>query len=182
MNMESVENPGVLKLRYPIGKFQAKEKYTINETLQSIEKLNRLPDLYIDTAALIKYKLNNTYREGGWTALQVVNHLVDVYTNALLRTKWLLTEENSILKPYDENEFSKLADSKYSDIDSTLLLFKLLIKRFVFLLASLSPESFNLNIYHPEYKADYSLHKLIDMYTWHGYHHLAHLEIIKNNS
>lgn len=112
----------------------------------------------------------------------VINHLIDVYLNAYLRTKWLLTEKNATVKPYDENEFSKLADSTYEDVDSTLLVLKLIMKRFIYLLRSLPVENFDMSIYHPEYNEHYNLHKLIDMYTWHGYHHLAHLEIIRNNS
>lgn len=169
-----------LELQYPTGKFRDKEKYTFDETLHSIDRLEKLPNLYIELVGSIKNKLNDTYRKDGWTGLQVINHSIDVYLNAYLRTKWLLTEKNSILKPYDENEFAKLADSIYEDIDSTLLLLKLVMKRFIFLLRSLPEESFNMTTYHPEYEKNYSLHKLIDMYTWHGYHHLAHLEIIKN--
>lgn len=130
--METSEEQAMLTLRYPIGEFRARENYTINETLTSIEKLSKLPYLFMDTTAAINDKLDKSYRPGGWTALQVINHLADVYTNALLRTKWLLTEENPELKPYDEHAFSKLADSTYHDVDSTLLFIKLLFERVVF--------------------------------------------------
>jgi hypothetical protein len=180
--MESLSTANLFNLQYPTGKFQGKEEYTLDETLHSIGRLERLPDLYIELAGSIKNKPGNRYRAGGWTGLQVINHLVDVYLNAYLRTKWLLTEKNATLKPYDEKEFATLADSTYENIDDTLLLLKLMMKRFIFLLRSLPQESFDMSIYHPEYKANYSLHKLTDMYAWHGYHHLAHLEIIKGNS
>jgi len=172
----------VLELQYPIGKFQPREDYTNEQTLQSIENISKLPGLYSKLVGEIKDKLHQTYREGGWTGLQIVNHLADAYMNGLMRTKWLLTEDNPDVKPYDEQKFSKLADSTYENIDSTIQLLKLLVERWVFLLRSLHHESFSRTTFHPENKTNYSLHKLIAMYDWHGYHHLAHLQIIKSKN
>jgi hypothetical protein len=170
------------KLRYPNGKFQDKDVYTMHETMQSIKRLEQLPALYIVMVGSIKDRLHVTYRDHGWTALEVINHVIDVYLNAYLRTKWLLTEKDATLKPYDENEFTRLADGRFENVDSTLILLRLLMNRFVFLLRSLPAESFDFTIYHPEYDRHYSLHKLVANYDWHGYHHLAHLEIIKNKN
>jgi len=172
----------VSELQYPIGKFQPRENYTMEQTLQSIENISKLADLYIKLVGEIEHKLHHTYREGGWTGLQVVNHMVDAYMNGIMRTKWLLTEDNPDLKPYDEQEFSKLADSTYEHIGHSLQLLKLMTERWVFLLRSLPEESFLRRTYHPEYKEHYTLHKLIAMYDWHGYHHLAHLQIIKSKN
>ncbi len=169
----------VSELQYPIGKFQPRENYTYEQTLQSIDNISKLPALYSKLVDEIKNKLYQTYREEGWTGLQVINHLIDTYINGIMRTKWLLAEENPDIKPYDEQEFSKLPDSTYENIEHTMQLLKLLIERWVFLLRSLPAESFTRTTYHPEYKEDYTLHKLIAMYDWHGYHHLAHLQIIK---
>ena len=176
-----IENP-VSELQYPIGKFLPKEDYAIEETLQSIDNISKLPALYNNLVGQIKNNLDETYREGSWTGLQVLNHLADTYLNAILRTKWLLTEDNCQLKPYIQDEFSKLADSTYDDVDATLQLLELLINRWVFLLRSIPKEKYSRSIYHPEYKTHYTLPGLIAMYDWHGYHHLAHLQIIKNKS
>lgn len=176
-----IENP-VLELQYPIGRFLPKDDYAIEETLQSIDNISQLPALYNNLVGQMKNNLNETYRDGGWTGLQILNHLTDAYSNAILRTKWLLTEPNSQLKPYNQDEFSKLADSTYGDVDSTLQLMELLINRWVFLLRSIPTEKYSASIYHPEYKTHYTLPRLIAMYDWHGYHHLAHLQIIKNKS
>jgi len=173
----------ISELQYPIGKFQPRDAYTIEQTQQSIENLEKLPALFIHISDQIKNKLDQTYREGGWNALQVINHLVDVYLNAYLRTKWLLSEKNATLKPYDQEAFALMDNGLYNDdVDTTLQLVKLLIERFIKLLQSLPEERFNESIYHPEYNITYSLHRLVAMYDWHGYHHLAHLQIIKNKN
>ena len=83
--------------RYPTGRFEFGKQYSYEETLQSIERLKSFPkslnEVFINFK---KENLNKTYREDGWNAKQLFNHLVDVYINAYMRTKWLLTEEQSV--------------------------------------------------------------------------------------
>lgn len=169
------------QLRYPTGRFEFGKQYSYEETLQSIERLKSFPkslnEVFINFK---KENLNKTYREDGWNAKQLFNHLVDVYINAYMRTKWLLTEEQSVLKPYDENESAKLADSEFENIEDSILLLQLLMNRWIFILKSLPAESFNKTIFHPEYKVTLSLHEIVAMYAWHGFHHLAHLKIINS--
>ncbi len=177
-----METDKLERLRYPTGRFEFGKDYNYEETLQSIERLKSFPkslnEVFINFK---KENLNKTYREGGWNAKQLFNHLVDVFINAYMRTKWLLTEEQSSLKPYSENECAKLADSEYESIQDSITLLQLLMKRWIFILQSLPAESFNKTIFHPEYKVTLSLHEIVAMYAWHGFHHLAHLEIINSN-
>jgi type I restriction-modification system DNA methylase subunit len=177
-----METEKLERLRYPTGRFEFGKQYSYEETLQSIEKLKTFPkslnEVFINFK---KENLNKTYREGGWNAKQLFNHLVDVFINAYMRTKWLLTEEQSILKPYNENECAKLADSEYENIHDSITLLQLLMNRWIFILQSLPAESFNKTIFHPEYKVTLNLHEIVAMYAWHGFHHLAHLEIVNSN-
>ena len=169
-------------LQYPTGKFEFGKHYTYEETRAAIERLESFPkslnDFFI---GFKKENLDKTHRENGWNALQLLNHLVDVYINAYMRTKWLLTEEQSTLKAYNQNECAKLADSTYENIRDSITLLQLLIQRWIFLLQSLPAKSFNKIIYHPEYKITLNLHEIVAMYSWHGFHHLAHLKIINCN-
>lgn len=180
MFMQAAEE--IEKLRYPAGRFEFGKHYTFENTKRSIDRLKDFPQSLEDFFRNFKKEnLNKTYRDGGWTALQLFNHLVDVYINAYMRTKWLLAEQDAILKPYNENECAKLADSKYKNVEDSIMLIKFLFDRWLFLLESLPQEIFNKTIYHPEYKVTISLHELVAMYEWHGYHHLAHLKIINGN-
>jgi type I restriction-modification system DNA methylase subunit len=177
-----METEKLEQLRYPTGRFEFGKQYSYEETLQSIERLKSFPkslnEVFINFK---KENLNKTYRNGGWNAKQLSNHLVDVFINAYMRTKWLLTEEQSSLKPYNENECAKLADSEYENIHDSIALLQLLMNRWIFLLESLPAESFDKTIFHPEYKVTLSLHEIVAMYAWHGFHHLAHLQIINSN-
>ncbi len=65
-------------------------------------------------------QLDTTYRPGGWTIRQVVNHLADSHMNALIRVKLALTEESPVIKPYHENYWAELADSRRAPIEPAL--------------------------------------------------------------
>ena len=169
------------KLRYPTGRFKYGEKYTESDTSHAIKRISEFPEKLRQTISQIpKEKLNLTYRDEGWTGLQVINHLGDVYINAYMRTKWVLTEDRPALKPYDENGCSHLPDSFYSETDITLGILDNLIKRWVFLLRAIPPADFSREIYHPELQLFMRLDEVVATYAWHGYHHIAHLELIKN--
>ncbi|HZY37783.1 MAG TPA: putative metal-dependent hydrolase [Mucilaginibacter sp.] len=168
-------------LQYPIGRFTYGKTYSEIETQQSINELKDL--VFFIKRVINKFKMEDfgkAYRDNGWTATQIINHLCDVYINAYIRTKWLLTESGSILKPYDQNAFSNLPDSFYENVDESVDLLDCLIKRWVYLLNRVERSNFQRKIYHPENKIYLTLDEMVAMYAWHGYHHLAHLKIINN--
>src|SRR5690606_41768300 len=81
-------------LRYPIGKFAPQDNYTAQERVSALERLGAFPEqLERAVQALSSEKLNTPYRDGGWTARQVVHHLADSHTHAYIRLKWTLTED-----------------------------------------------------------------------------------------
>ena len=55
-------------------------------------------------------QLDTPYRDGGWTARQVIHHLPDSQMNGYIRFKLGLTEDNPVIKPYDEKAWSELRD------------------------------------------------------------------------
>jgi hypothetical protein len=80
-------------LRYPIGKFSSQDSYTTQEIDELITRIEILPakleSLFRNFPAA---KIDTPYREGGWTARQVIHHIADSHTNAYVRFKWTLTE------------------------------------------------------------------------------------------
>ena len=56
-------------------------------------------------------QLDTPYRDGGWTARQVVHHLADSHANAYLRFRWLATEDYPTIKTYDQDVWAALPDS-----------------------------------------------------------------------
>ena len=160
--------------RYPIGKFEFKGEIT-NEMVKTwIEEIEELPELLRSAVKNMNMEqLATPYRLGGWTVRQVVHHLADSHMNAYIRIKMALTEENPTIKPYQEEKWAELPDSK-SPINVSLELLTALHKRLVQLLRSLSPNDLKKTFLHPE-SGEVSVGRNIGMYAWHGRHHLAHI-------
>lgn len=166
------------QLRFPIGKFEPKDQYTADEIRENIKRIETLP---AKVEALIKNfsssQYETTYREGGWTARQVIHHLADSHMNSYIRFKWTLTEDTPIIKAYDEKLWAETPEAKL-DPAMSLTLLKALHVKWVDMLNLLTPEDLNRSFIHPETKKHVRLDRLIALYAWHGEHHLAHLEII----
>ncbi len=89
--------------RYPIGVYEPKP-FSIEQKIEWLADIKFLP-LQIENAILNldEAQLKTSYREGGWTVHQVVHHVADSHMNAYCRFKLGLTEDNPVIKPYDEN-------------------------------------------------------------------------------
>jgi len=160
--------------RYPIGKFECKGEIT-NEVVKTwIEEIEELPGLLRSVVKNMNMEqLDTPYRLGGWTVRQVVHHLADSHMNAYIRFKLALTEENPTIKPYQEDKWAELRDSKLP-INVSLELLTALHKRLVQLLRSLNSNDLKRTFLHPE-SGEVSVGRNIGMYAWHGRHHLAHI-------
>lgn len=166
-------------LQYPIGKFVKGKTYSAEEIKQSIQAFSDFPG---QLEALVKNWddkiLSVTYREGGWTARQVINHLGDSHAQLLLRFKSALTDANPEIKPYQEDKWAMLTDCLNSPIEPSLQIVRGVHARLTILFRSLNENDWKKTIWHPESRHSFSLAELLMLYTWHGQHHLAHLKII----
>ena len=78
----------LLKLTYPIGKFEWLENPTSEAINQGITRLEKFPEkLKAAIAGLSKDTLQNCYRPEGWNIAQVVHHLADSHMHSFLRFK-----------------------------------------------------------------------------------------------
>ena len=163
-----------MDLKYPIGNFRFDDEITSSVTSVWINEIEDLPRLLRDAVKdLDNEQLDTAYRFGGWTARQVIHHLADSHMNAYVRFKLALTEENPVIKPYDESKWAELSDYKLP-IDTSLLLLETLHKRWTNLLRSLSPSDMEKTFIHPD-SGEVSVGKNIGIYAWHGRHHLTHI-------
>ncbi|MDR4948002.1 YfiT family bacillithiol transferase [Neobacillus cucumis] len=163
--------------RYPIGKFEFNGELTNNVIKTWIKEIEELPGLLRAAVKNMNIEqLNTPYRSGGWTVRQVVHHLADSHMNAYIRFKLALTEENPVIKPYDEGKWAELPDIKLP-INVSLDLLDSLHKRLVKLLNNVSPSDLKKTFIHPE-TGEVSVGKNIGLYAWHGRHHLAHITSI----
>jgi uncharacterized damage-inducible protein DinB len=166
-------------LSYPIGKFRPETEITDARRNQFIEKIEAAPaELRHAVIGLSKEQLDTPYRPGGWTVRQVVHHLPDSHINAYVRFRLALTENEPTIKPYEQQIWAELPDAKMADIEMSLKLFEGLHQRWVTLLRSMKPEDFQRTFVHPEGGLN-TLDKTLQMYAWHGKHHVAHITSLR---
>jgi hypothetical protein len=162
-------------LRYPVGKFKYDGPPTEEQRRHFIEEIARTPaNLKFAVQGLSPAQLDTPYRPGGWSVRQVVHHLPDSHLNSYVRFKLALTEDEPTIKPYAEDRWAELADTKATPIETSLALLESLHVRWVALLQALTPEQWKRNFRHPELGL-MSLEKTLALYAWHGHHHVAHI-------
>ena len=123
-------------------------------------------------------QLDTPYRDGGWTVRQVVHHIADSHLNAYARVKLALTEDSPHVKPYDENLWSALPDSRMP-IAPSLSILDGVHARWVALLCSLEPAQFGHTMRHAEYREPLTLDFVLQQYAWHCRHHVAHVTTLR---
>jgi hypothetical protein len=162
-------------LRYPIGKFNYNAPLTDNQKIEAFNSMALMPaDLYRAIQGLSDTQLDTPYRDGGWTVRQVVHHLPDSHMNSYVRFKLALTEDDPMIKPYAEDRWAELADTKVTPIEISLGMLMSLHHRWVLLMRSLTAEEWKRTFRHPEL-GSMTLEKSLAMYDWHGKHHIAHI-------
>jgi hypothetical protein len=121
--------------------------------------------------------IDRSYREGGWTARQLVHHLADSHMNAFTRCKLILTEDNPTIKPYSQDEWAKGADYKGS-VDTSLAILRGMHSRWADLFEAAKPEDWNRTLNHPE-NGPMTLERLLVIYSDHGPKHIGHIRSIR---
>jgi DinB superfamily len=161
--------------RYPIGKFHFPGPVSEAQRLDFIREIEGAPGALASAVkGLTSGQLDTPYREGGWTVRQVVHHLPDSHINAYVRFKLALTEEEPTIKPYAEDRWAELADTRSTPVEVSLALLENLHRRWVQLLRSIAPDGWKRTFRHPELGL-VSLEKNLAIYAWHGRHHVAHI-------
>jgi uncharacterized damage-inducible protein DinB len=162
-------------LRFPVGKFhydgltsQEQQQAFLHDIAQTPAKLRSA------VQGLSDAQLDTPYRPDGWTVRQVVHHVPDSHLNSYVRFKLALTEDEPTIKPYAEDRWAELADTKATPIEVSLTMLDSLHDRWVRLLRSLTPEQWNRTFRHPE-MGPMTLEKTLALYAWHGRHHVAHI-------
>ncbi len=167
--------PVLEDVRYPIGHFSKPASSMAGIRQAHMRTLKLFPErLASAVTGLSDHQLDTPYREGGWTARQVVHHLADSHANAYIRMKLALTEDWPTIKPYDEAAWADLSDARWLPVDISLNLIAALHVRWVSLLESMSEEDFRRGYVHPE-SGRQTLAQVLALYDWHSRHHTAHI-------
>lgn len=166
-------------LRFPIGKIAFDPDVTEEKRRVWIRQIADTPGaMRAAIAGLGAAQLDTPYRPGGWTVRQVLHHVPDSHLNAYVRFKLALTEDNPTIRPYNEAAWANVADTARTDPEVSLALLDALHTRWVVLLESMQPSDFARPLTHPE-NGPMTIDRLLQIYAWHGRHHVAHITELK---
>ena len=167
-------------LKFPIGKPKIPNPITSQHITDWIKALEDFPEQLSKLVInLTDEQLNTPYRPDGWTIRQVIHHLADSHHNSYTRFKWTLTEVKPVIKPYFEDRWAELRDSKSAPILLSLNSLKSLHEKWVYFLKGLSSNELQHTFIHPNGNEEVSLAENIGIYAWHSVHHYAHIDGLK---
>jgi len=162
-------------LRYPVGKWVRQPSVDSDACAVMIQQIAAAPGaLAHAVAGLTDAQLDTPYRPDGWTPRQIVHHIADSHMNAYVRFKLGITEDNPAIKSYDEKRWAETVDARSAPVESSLAVVDGVHRRWVQFLRSLDGRAFARTIQHPE-RGPMSLSDLLQLYSWHGRHHTAHI-------
>ncbi len=169
-------------LRYPIGRFTYAGPHARRERDRMIEEIAAAPLLMKEAVSgLSESRMDTPYRTGGWTVRQLVHHVADSHMNSFARFKLALTEDEPTIKPYHQELWAELPDSRETSAEISLHLLDALHRRWVTLLRAMSDEQFARTLRHPELGV-MPLDRMLALYAWHGKHHTAHIAALRRRS
>lgn len=106
---------------------------------ENIETLRNFPAVL---EALVKdftpEQLTTAYNAPEWTIAQNVHHLADSHLNCYLRFKFILNEDNPLLKRYNEAIWAQNVDAQDSDLSTTFAILRGLHARWTQLMDNVS--------------------------------------------
>ena len=166
-------------LRYPIGKWGREPVTSDAQRRTLLDQIAAEPaNLRAAVTGLSETQLDTHYRPGGWSVRQVVHHVPDSHMNAFIRFKLALTEDEPLIKTYEEQKWAELPDVKQTPVETSLALLERLHERWVRLMRATPAELYARRFRHPEI-GPMTLDDLISMYSWHGRHHTAHITSLR---
>lgn len=169
-------------LRFPVGRFHWPEAVTAEDRQRCIDVIADTPARLREAVdGLSAEQLDTPYREGGWTVRQVIHHVPDSHMNSYVRFKLALTEDEPLIKPYDEAAWAHLGDSRATPIETSLCLLDCLHARWVNLLRDISEQGWKRSFRHPEHGA-VTLESNLALYAWHGEHHVGHIVALRRRN
>ena len=164
--------------RFPIGKFSYSGSVSAAEKKQFLADIEQAPaNLRAAIRGLSNAQLDTPYREGGWTVRQVVHHVPDSHMNSYVRFKLALTEDDPTIKPYMEDRWAELLDSR-EPLENSLTMLDSLHRRWITVLRHMSDTDWKRTFRHPDL-GSMPLEKSLALYAWHGKHHAAHITVLR---
>jgi hypothetical protein len=164
-------------LMYPIGKYEAPEFINQSHVDAWTTTIEETPTILNGLINSLKPEaMQWVYRPHGWTIAQVIHHMCDSHTNALVRFKLAITEDTPTIKPYLEGAWAELEDYDAKYIHHSTLMLEAVHAKLVIILKKLTISDYhNKSYFHPESHKNFTLGEVLGMYDWHSKHHIHHI-------
>src|SRR5579872_3288527 len=154
-------------LSYPVGKFRVDGDIAEDQRHLWMSQIAEAPAKFRAAfAGLSDAQIDTSYRPGGWTLRQVAHHVPDSHMNSYMRFRLALTEQEPTIKPYEQDRWAELADSRTAPIEWSLTLLESLHSRWMVMLRSISGADWKRTFRHPELGL-LTLEKNLALYAWH---------------
>lgn len=164
------------QLAYPIGRFEIPATHSAAERNKWISVLEACPKWYdYSIENLDEEQLNTAYRPGGWTVIQVVHHVADSHMNGYTRLKLAITEDNPVIKPYQEKLWAGLPDVQEVPLNVSVTLIHALHRRWASTFRNLEETDWERTYFHPEAGRNIPVWEMLASYAWHCKHHFEHI-------
>ncbi|MEO7361336.1 MAG: YfiT family bacillithiol transferase [Gemmatimonadaceae bacterium] len=166
-------------LSYPLGKFQrtaALDAATFDLELKRLE--TQAERLRTSLEGLNDEQLDTPYRPGGWTVRQLAHHLADSHMNMYIRLKLAMTEDNPTIKPYDQDAWVLLSDTRDIPVAVSVGILDAVQRRALSVLRSTSAGDRERTYLHPD-NGPTRIDQMTALYAWHGDHHIAHINNLR---
>jgi hypothetical protein len=124
-------------------------------------------------------QLDAKYRN--WSIRQIACHLADSHAHSYIRFKWALTEDEPVIKAYDENRWAELADAQSGPADAALALLTGVHEAWARLMRLMTPDEFARGFNHPETGKLVVLNDALGYYAWHARHHTAAIRWVREH-
>ncbi len=165
---------------FPVGECDQLSDYDTATRMAYIDTLAAAPAaLAAAVNGLNDAQLDAPYRN--WTIRQIVHHLADSHMHSYIRTKWTLTEDQPLIKAYDESEWSRQPDALAADVGPSLMLIDGLHQRWVDVWRRMSDGDFRRAFEHPETDEIVPLSLALNYYAWHSRHHTAQINWVRTH-
>jgi uncharacterized damage-inducible protein DinB len=159
--------------KYPVGPAQVEDKVDAPRREELIAQIEQAPALMRKAVSgLSDEQLGTLYKN--WSIRQIAGHFADSHLHSYIRFKWALTEDKPLIKAYDENLWSDLADAKTGNLEPTLHLLDGIHQKWVRLLRLMTDEQYSRVFNHPDGRT-IPLSRALGIYAWHARHHTGQI-------
>jgi len=104
-----------MDLQYPVGRFEWSGPNSPDDRRRLLNQIEQTPArLRAAVEGLSAEQLDTPYRPDGWTVRQVVHHVPDSHLNSYIRFKLALTEDEPVIKPYEQTRWNLARTARVS--------------------------------------------------------------------